>query len=268
MSTERPRPKIICSTVSLFSMSLDDVFPLVAETGFDGVEVMVTKDPDTREPERLRGLVEQSGLAIEAIHAPFLMMTRTVWGRDPIGKIDRAVELAEEVGAPLVVVHPPYRWQTPYRRWLRERLPEMAERTHVRVAVENMFPLRVRGRKLAAFHAIRTLEDLDRFEHVVLDTSHAAVAGLDLLVALERLRGRLAHVHLSNNAGKGWDSHLPLDEGVLRLEPFLDALVAGGYEGSISLEIDLRSHLDDPETLRRTLAANRELCAARLARVG
>jgi sugar phosphate isomerase/epimerase len=252
----------------VFSKPLDDVFPLVAETGFDGIEIMVTKDPDTREPERLRGLVEETGVPIEAIHAPFLMMTRRVWGRDPIGKIDRAVELAEAVEAPLVVVHPPYRWQAAYRRWLRDELPSIADRTHVRVAVENMFPLRLRGRKVGAFHAIRTLEDLEGFGHVVLDTSHAAVAGLDLLDALERLGERLAHVHLSNNAGRGWDSHLPLDEGVLPIDAFLEALAASGYAGAISLEIDLRRHLDDPQALRRTLAASRERCAARLTLVG
>jgi sugar phosphate isomerase/epimerase len=257
-------PKIVCSTVSLFSKPLHDVFPLLAETGFAGVELMVTKDPDTRDGRRLSELAEDHGLEIVAIHAPFLLMTRSVWGAEPIGKIYRAVELAEEVGAPLVVVHPPYRWQTRYRDWLGERLPTLSEGTAVRVAVENMFPVRVRGRKLAAFHAIRTLEDLEGFEHVVLDTSHAAVAGLDLLEALRALRGRLAHVHLSNNAGKGWDSHLPVTEGVLPLDRFLAALAADRYAGTISLELDLRRYLADPTELRRILVANREFCTTRL----
>ena len=196
-------PRIACSTVSLIPTPLHDVFPLLAETGFGSVEVMITKDPDTRDARRLHELAVEHALAIAAIHAPFLLMTRTVWGTDPVGKIDRALELAESVGAPLVVVHPPYRWQTAYRAWTREGLPALRERTEVHVAVENMFPVRVRGRRVAAFHSVRTLEDLEAFDHVVLDTSHAAVAGLDLLEILARLRTRLAHVHLSNNAGKG-----------------------------------------------------------------
>lgn len=248
----------------MFSLPLHDAFPLLAETGFSAVELMVTKDPDTQDAERLAELAEDHDLEIVAIHAPFLLMTRGVWGTEPVGKISRAIELAEEVGAPLVVVHPPYRWQSRYRDWLREELPGLSGRTEVRVAVENMFPVRVRGRKLAAFHAIRTIEDLEGFDHVVLDTSHAAVAGLDLFEALRRLRGRLAHVHLSDNAGKGWDSHLPVTEGVLPLDRFLDELAAGGYAGTISLEIDLRRDANDPEALRRTLRANREYCASRL----
>jgi sugar phosphate isomerase/epimerase len=250
--------------VSLIPTPLHEVFPLLAESGFGSVEVMVTKDPDTRDARRLLELAEEHSLAIVAIHAPFLLMTRTVWGTDPIGKIDHALELAESVGAPLVVVHPPYRWQTAYRRWTEERLPTLEERTDVHVAVENMFPVRVRGRKVGAFHAVRTLEDLVGDDHVVLDTSHAAVAGLDLLEILDRLRTRLAHVHLSNNAGKGWDSHLPVTEGVLPLGSFLDALAGSGFAGSVSLEIDLRRHLGDPEALRRVLAENRAFCADRL----
>ena len=68
---------------------------------------MVTSDPDTQDAGRVRALSEDHALPVLAVHAPFLLMARRVWGREPVGKIDRAVELALGVGAPLVVVHPP-----------------------------------------------------------------------------------------------------------------------------------------------------------------
>lgn len=259
-----PGPRIVCSTATLFSWPLQDVFPLLVDAGFDGVEVMVTKDPDTQDHRRLRELTEDHGLAIVAVHAPFLLMTRSVWGTDPVAKISQAVQLAEEVEASLVVVHPPYRWQSRYRAWLLDGLPALSARTDVRIAVENMFPVRVRGRRVGTFHAVSTLEELQDFDHVVLDTSHAAVAGLDLVASFETLRHRLRHVHLSDNAGKGWDSHLPVGEGVLPLGRFLDALAAARYAGTISLEIDLRPHVKDRSAVRRVLVENREFCAARL----
>jgi sugar phosphate isomerase/epimerase len=258
------RPPIICSTISVFSKPIDAAFPLFARTGFDGVELMVTTDPDTQDASRVRALSEDHALPVLAIHAPFLLMSRRVWGRDPVGKIDRAIELALGVGAPLVVVHPPYRWQPAYRRWLDERLPAEAIDRGVRVAVENMFPLRVGGRSVARFHARQSLDELDGFPDVALDTSHLAVSGVDPVEAATRLGDRLAHVHLSNNAGRGWDSHLPLDQGVLDLGRFLEALAARGFRGAISLEIDLRGHLDDDQALRRILSRNRELCEAGL----
>ena len=264
VTSPTPLPRLACSTASLFSRSLRTAFELLAETGFTGVEVMATKDPATQEPRTIRSLAREYGLRVEAVHAPFLLMTRSVWGTDPVGKIYRAIELAEKAGAPLVVVHPPYRWQTAYRRWLDDRLPGLEQQTGVRVAVENMFPVRVRGRKLATFHAKQELADLEAFPDVVLDTSHAAVSHLDLLEALERLRGRLAHVHLSNNAGRGWDSHLPVDEGVLDLGPFLGALAADAFDGAIALELDLRDQMASDDALRAALVRNREFCEGRL----
>jgi sugar phosphate isomerase/epimerase len=226
-------PRLACSTASVLSRSLRATFALFADAGFTGVEVMVTKDPATQEAETILELAGEYGQRIEAIHAPFLLVTRTVWGTEPEGKILRATQLAEEVGAPIVVVHPAYRWQTGYRRWLDEELPALERTTEVRVAVENMFPVRVRGRTVASPHASRSLEDLESFPDVVLDTSHAAVSHLDPADAARRLAPRLRHVHLSNNAGKGWDSHLPVDEGVLELDRFLDALRADGYHGTV-----------------------------------
>lgn len=254
----------MCSTASLFARPLHQAFPIIAEAGFAGVEVMVTRDPATQSPHQLRELSGEHGLVIGAIHAPQLLMTRKVWGTDPVGKIYRAIELAEEAGAPLVVVHPPYRWQTGYRRWLEERLPDLSQMTGVRVAVENMFPLRIRGERSVTFHAKQEVEDLEAFEHVVFDTSHAAVSGLDLLDTFRRLRGRLAHIHLSNNAGRGWDSHSSLDEGVLPIPEFLSAVSSDGYASAISLELDLRRQMSDDGALRDVLVRNREICESSL----
>jgi sugar phosphate isomerase/epimerase len=257
-------PNLICSTAAFFGRPLQETFGHIAEAGFGGIEVMVTREPATQQADLLRELSEGYGLPIMAIHAPFLLMTRRVWGTDPVGKIDRAVELAQETGTSLVVVHPPYRWQGDYLRWVDERLPDLARDSGVRVAVENMFPVRLRSGPGVRLHAKQGLQDLERFPYVVLDTSHAAVAGLDPFDAVRRLRGRLVHVHLSNNAGRGWDSHLPLDQGILPIPEFLDLLGAEGFTGNVSLELDLRRYLEDASALRQVLSSNLTLCRERL----
>lgn len=255
---------LLFSTAAFFQRPLREAFRAVAEAGFQRVEVMVTKDPATQEPHLLRALAEEHELSIEAIHAPFLVITRRVFGTDPVGKIYRTVHLAEEVGASLVVVHPPFRWQGDYRRWLVERLPDFSARTGVRIAVENMAPLKVRRDRSIALHADQELHRYERFEHVVLDTSHAAVSGLELVKAAAQLGPRLAHVHLSNNAGRGWDSHLPVDEGVLPLDDFLKTLGGYGFEGNVSLELDIRRQLVSEDETREMLVRQREFCEARM----
>jgi sugar phosphate isomerase/epimerase len=225
---------------------------------------MVTKDPASQDPKRMRSLAAEHGLTIDALHAPCLLLTRRVWGTDPIGKVERALEVAEEAEVPLVVVHPPYRWQRSYRRWLDETLPGRMAGTGVTVAVENMFPVRVGGREMT-FHANQDLEELEGLPDLVLDTSHAAVAGHDLIEVRRRFNGRLRHVHLSDNAGKGWDSHLPPGAGVLALDDFVDDLAASGYAGTIALEVDLRQYLTNDVQLREMMVAMRERVERRLA---
>ena len=60
-------------------------------------------------------------MPVLAIHAPCLLLTQRVWSTDPWTKLLRAQAAAERVGAPTVVVHPPFRWQREYARELRRR---------------------------------------------------------------------------------------------------------------------------------------------------
>jgi sugar phosphate isomerase/epimerase len=114
------------------------------------------------------------------------------------------------------------------------------------------------GRRAVTFHSNQDLDELEGLPHLVLDTSHAAVAEHDPIDVRRRFGERLRHVHLSDNAGKGWDSHLPPGDGVLDLEAFCADLVDDGYAGSVSLEVDLRTHLTHPEALRDVMVAMRE----------
>lgn len=262
-----PSPPVLFSSAAFFARPLSWTFRLAAECGYRGVEVMVTKDPESQDPARIRSLAEEFGLTVGALHSPCLLLTRKVWGTDPIGKIDRSVEAAANASIPVVVVHPPYRWQRAFRRWLVEDLPGLEERTGVAVAVENMFPVRVAGRDVT-FHSNQDLEALEGLPHLVLDTSHAAVAKHDPIEVRRLFGSRLRHVHLSDNAGKGWDSHLPPGDGVLDLDAFLDDLVVSEFDGAVSLEVDLRPALGHADRLASTMVRMRERTELALASAG
>ncbi len=260
-------PLVLFSSAAFFARPLSWTFRLAAECGYRGVEVMVTKDPESQDPARIRALADEFGLTVGAMHAPCLLLTRKVWGTDPIGKIDRSVEAAADANIPVVVVHPPYRWQRGFRRWLVDDLPDLEERTGIAVAVENMFPVRVAGRDVT-FHSNQDLEELEGLPHLVLDTSHAAVSKHDPIAVRKLFGERLRHVHLSDNAGKGWDSHLPPGEGVLDLDAFLEDLAASSFDGAVSLEVDLRPSLGHPHELETTMVGMRERTELALASAG
>lgn len=260
-------PPVLFSSAAFFARPLSWTFRLAAECGYGGIEVMVTKDPESQDPGRIKALSEEFGLAVGALHAPCLLLTRKVWGTDPVGKIIRSVEVAADADVPVVVVHPPYRWQRAYRRWLVNDLPELERRTGVAVAVENMFPVRVAGRGLT-FHSNQDLDALEGLHHLALDTSHAAVAQHDPIAVRRRFGDRLRHVHLSDNAGKGWDSHLPPGDGVLDLDSFLGDLASSDYNGAVSLEVDLRPSLGHAGRLADVMVRMRERTEDALSSVG
>jgi sugar phosphate isomerase/epimerase len=257
-------PRLLLSTAPFFRYPLREAFRHTREAGYDAVEVMVTSDPATQDPRRLKELADEFSLSIRALHAPFLLLTRRVWGTDPVTKIYRAVQVAERTGIPLVVVHPPYKWQSRYRKWIDTRISDYSARSGVMIGVENMFPVKIRGERGLRFHASQDFESLDRFPNLVLDTSHLAVSRFDIVEAYRRYKSKVVHFHLSNNAGKGWDSHLPVDEGILPLDLLLKEIASDGFAGTISLELDLRPYLDDDASIKEVLVRNREFCEERL----
>jgi sugar phosphate isomerase/epimerase len=162
------------------------------------------------------------------------------------------------------VVHPPYRWQTAYGDWLHEAIPRIREQTGVTVAVENMYPVNLNGHALRFFSGTDPSE-LGRWPSLVLDTSHLAVAGGDLMAAWEELADRVVHLHVSNNDGRGRDTHGLLERGVLPVTEFLRAVGASRFGGAVTLELDVRTWADNRAALLAVLRENLGIARSHLA---
>jgi sugar phosphate isomerase/epimerase len=113
---------VALSSSSVFPERMPDAFETAAKLGYDGVEVMVTTDLISQDVDVLRRLVDYHGIPVLAVHAPCLLITQRVWGREPWGKLGRARQAAEQLGARVVVLHPPFRWQREYAREFEARL--------------------------------------------------------------------------------------------------------------------------------------------------
>jgi sugar phosphate isomerase/epimerase len=258
-------PPVLAATGPFFMFSLEETFELIGEAGFDGAELMIMQDRLSQDPHRLGALAARYGVPVPAVHGPFLVATWLVFGTDPKGKLERCVRFAETAKVSTVVIHPPYRWQSQYAAWLEEAIPRIREETGVTIAVENMFPINVNGRSLSFFSGTVPAE-LGRWPSLVLDTSHLAVAGGDLLAAWDELADRVAHLHVSNNDGRGRDTHGLLDRGVLPIGDFLQQVGARGFGGAVTLELDVRTWADDRKALLEVLRENVAIARAELAK--
>ncbi|MCA1839286.1 MAG: sugar phosphate isomerase/epimerase family protein [Actinomycetota bacterium] len=257
------RPKIIASTGTFWMWPLDRTFGTLAEAGFEAAELMVTRDPRTQSAQAPGTIAAQEGMKIVALHAPMLVVTRRVWGPNFLSIIERSTEVAKALEADIVVVHPPYVWELQYQRWLLNELDRFSADNGVAIAVENMFRLWLGGTPVRG-HRWVSPADLERFTQLTLDTSHCGVDGYDILEALDRLRGRLAHIHLSDSVGDHRDNHAFPGEGTLPLAKFVGKLAEVGFQGSISLELDVRPLIDDPSRLTQALIRAREFCEENL----
>jgi sugar phosphate isomerase/epimerase len=261
---QRPIRPVQCSTGPFWAYELSKAMDALADAGFQEIEVMVTRDPVTQKPDIPLKLATERGLRIASVHAPFLVITKTVWGLDPIGKIKRCAEYCQAVGADSMIVHPPYLWERDFANWCTHQAEAFTAETGVKVAVETMYPKWVAGRKVRAYRWLEAQALVDACHHVALDTSHLTVSRQDILKAYKILAPKLEHIHLSDNAGDGRDGHLELEQGVLPIERFLEDLRRTNYAGAISLELSVRRYIERPKELVRMLTRNREYVEQRL----
>ena len=244
--------KLGLSTSSVFPLKLEDTFRMARDSGYDGVEVMITSNKDSRDISTLRSLEDKYQLPILSIHAPVLILTHFVWGTDPEVKLIKTAELAKLLGSETVVVHPPFSFQTKYAADFLALAKTIEDTIGVDIAVENMFPWKIRGRQAVAYKPSWN-EIVEEATHITLDFSHAALSGINSLNEAKRMGDRLTHIHLCDGFGtktkrsgeetdKVFDEHLPPGFGNQPVAETLQYLADTGWDGNIVSEINTRKY--------------------------
>ena len=251
------RAQVALSTGSLYNLGLDRVFELASRAGYDGVELLVDARRDTYDVPYLERLRERWGMPILSVHSPFARRVDG-WPDASEGRAEQALRLAEAVAAEAVVVHTPLCWhlvhgqstlrrrpfgfivpwpnraEARYARWLCKELPLLQAGSRVRIALENMPARRFLG-FIGSLYRFVSVEELCRWPHLVLDTTHWGTWGVDPLAVYQALRGRVVHVHLSDYDGR--EHRVPF-EGRLGLERLVRRLGEDGFRGVVVVELD------------------------------
>jgi sugar phosphate isomerase/epimerase len=234
-----PEAKVAMSTASVYPESTAVAFEIAARLGYDGVELMVWTDPVSQNVDAIRRLSDYHQIQVLAVHAPCLLLTQRVWGPDPWAKLERARVVSESLGARTVVVHPPFRWQRDYAADFVTGIERMSAETEVVFAVENMFPLRARGREITPYFPDWSPVEYD-YRHVTLDLSHTSVSKSDGLEMALTLGDRLAHVHIADGLGSNRDEHLVPGRGSQPCAELLEMLAGRAFAGLVVVEINTR----------------------------
>jgi len=243
------RAPVGLSTASVYPSTCTDAFGIAADLGYDGVEVMVWTDPVSQDVAALQRLSEHYAMPVLAVHAPTLLVTQRVWGKDPWVKIERSCEMARELGARTVVAHPPFRWQRDYAAGFVEGVDRLSESTGVAIAVENMYPWRARQREILAY--LPGWDPVPQpYRHVTLDLSHSATAGVSGLDIATALGDRLTHLHLADGSGSAKDEHLVPGRGSQPCGDVLGLLAERDWRGVVIVEVNTRKARGRPDRER------------------
>ncbi|MBV9353281.1 MAG: sugar phosphate isomerase/epimerase [Mycobacterium sp.] len=255
----RPAIKVGLSTASVYPLRTEAAFEYAANLGYDGVELMVWGESVSQDIDAVEKMSGRYGVPVLSVHAPCLLISQRVWGPNPIPKLERTVRAAEQLGAPTVVVHPPFRWQRRYAEGFKEQVAELEASSDVLVAVENMFPFRADrlfragqsiermrrrgggpGPAISAFAPSYDPVDGDH-AHYTLDLSHTATAGSDALEMARRMGSGLVHLHLCDGNGLPIDEHLVPGRGAQPTVEVCEMLAGGSFAGHVILEVSTSS---------------------------
>ncbi len=243
-----------------------------AKLGFDYVELAM--DPPMahfsqlrKARRRIRAALSDAGLGL-VCHLPTFVHTADLTDRirqASVAEMLDALETAGELGAEKVVFHPGLirgmgSHVLPAAKALAmESIAAIAaagDQSGMTLCIENMFPA------YGAFFEVDEYQPIfERFPQLrlTLDTGHANIRSprsRRMLAFIDRFSDRLAHIHLSDNAGKN-DDHLPLGDGSVDFAALARRMNALDYDGTVTFEVfdpDRRRVIDSRRSFEELLS--------------
>jgi len=257
-------PLVVLSTGSLFHLPLPVIARIAQAAGFQGLD-LVMGSPKIAPGEA--AFAAHGVCPVRVVHAPF--RNWSAWG----GHMDAWRAAAALAGTLLgpgngnavhVTLHPPGGTlrDAIQTRWFSRAvdLPRLlGALPGVSLSLENLpWAANLAGGGIFGRDDLAALlaQCQDKDLGLTLDVCHLGVSGRDVLADLARIpAGLVRHVHFSD--ALGFTEHLPPGAGELPLGPFLARLGAGGYAGTVSLELDPAQLPEDEAAQVRELAALR-----------
>jgi len=170
--------------------------------------------------------------------------------------VERLIQVACELGAKWVTVHPGYGLGIPTLEWVKakamdnlkrslDRLLPIAERLQVPVALENINPVPQDSQIVFLLDSAEELEGLlseytSPALKVCIDVGHAEVS--DGFAAFWKVaRSRCVALHVHDNDTRS-DLHLVPGTGNINWQAILSTLRDDGFDGAINVELFLDEH--------------------------
>lgn len=236
---------------------------IISETGFDAYDYsmfcmqnnndILNTDDYKNHIAKLKETAKQCGISCAQAHAPFPSATNDdMYNKIIFDKILRSIEIAGELGAKCIIVHPKHALEYLYNKQalyetnmeFYNSLIPYAQNAGVKIAIENMFGWDANREVICdavCSHAeefCKYVDDLNSpWITVCLDIGHCSVVGDDPANMIIKLGKRIEALHVHDNRYKS-DDHLIPYAGKLDWHSITSALAQIGYSGYFTFETD------------------------------
>lgn len=235
---------LLVSTSSFRGYGLHKIFELVAQSEYEGVDVVLSPGEfDTLDAGYLQHLSDITGVKIVSLTAYERKMDAET--------LDSIVEMAKKLNVGLINVYPPHRLDKD-GSWFNDVLPEFKKKNPgIQFAIINVEPRTflffIPEYKDATLTSIKKLTGETALHVSNVDPE----SGVDLIKTFTVLGSSIVNVLLSDKTGSK-DNLLP-GKGEMPLETLLIRLKEGGYKRNFTLKVDPKALGvgDDEAVLKR-----------------
>jgi len=211
--------------------------------------ILYPSDINSQKRSKLRRVLERLSIT-PLVHASFydvnLASLNPLMRRASVAQLKECIELAKDVNAKSVVVHPGQLPKDYPESMLKQSflnlidgissVIEMAEGFDITLALENTH-------KGGDYGVIRFPEDysniIGRFDSphlkAAFDIGHANTFNMDLGASIMKISDYLVNIHIHDNDGER-DTHLPVGEGIIDFRNILKVLKKLDYKGPLIIE--------------------------------
>ncbi|MFA6074911.1 MAG: sugar phosphate isomerase/epimerase [Negativicutes bacterium] len=240
--------KLSISTGFCYTMKSEKLFETIAASGCKNIELLMNQVVAGMTDDEIIAVIDKYNLKVCSVHA-FPQVWLPEFGDEEHAALERALQLAEHFGAQHVTSHfTPIKSNGVFVCNDDNHLKTISSFNSfcdIPVATEN-FPA---GLPTILCNYAELLQYLEKNPlPLTFDTTHCADNGVDIFRGYEMFRPYVRNIHLSDylsgesrkEFGRGI-MHLAPGCGELPLQDFLRHIVADGYDGLLTLEMDFAS---------------------------
>ena len=216
---------LLFHTDNLPHYGLDRIFEIAKKSGFDGIEIGVSHNLDTQNPEYIKSLEIRHQINVQAF---------SITPKHEESVIEAFHHTAREFHKITMNLAVPKTLNHKYKKWFNEIAPKLAKKYHLLFCKKNVPSETVMG--FLPGRVGNSLQDLKNSGAVCLDLSALAVSNEEIMKSIDLLSHNLRHIYLSNVYRD--QTYYALQKGVLPIESFLSKLARIGYRGDFSIYVN------------------------------